>query len=67
MAHGDLATSGARGSAMEALTLGEAIYRPMSARCHLQDTGVEADLGGDQGRETALLNEAHLDSCLAPN
>jgi hypothetical protein len=55
------------GRLWKALTLGEAIYRPMSARYHLQYTCVEADLGGDQGRETALLDEAHLDGCLAPN
>jgi hypothetical protein len=67
VAHGHLATEGPRGAAVEALTLGEAICRPMSVRCHLRSAGEGADLGGDQGRETALLDEAHLDGCLAAN
>jgi hypothetical protein len=44
-----------------ALTLGEAIWRPVLACYHVRNAGLQADLGGDQGRKTALLDEAHLD------
>jgi hypothetical protein len=61
IAPADLANVDVRSSAMEALTLGEAIWRPLSARDCGRNAGVVADLGRDQGRETALLDEAHLD------
>jgi hypothetical protein len=34
-----------------------------SARCAIRRAALEADLGRDEGRETALLHEAHLDGC----
>lgn len=43
-----------------ALTLGEAICRALSARCATGGAGRKRYLGGDEGRETALGNEAHL-------
>lgn len=43
------------------LTLGEAIWRAVSVLLAMRAVGVEAYLGGDQGGESAALDEAHLD------
>jgi hypothetical protein len=60
VADAHLAIMDSRGSAVEALTLGEAICKTMSAHISRQKADVGADLGRNQGRETALLDEAHL-------
>jgi len=39
----------------------------MSVRRGGRRVGMQADLGRDQGRETALLDKAHLDGWLAVN
>jgi hypothetical protein len=45
----------------KALTLGEAIWGGWSVPWAIGGVHRRAYLGGDEGRETALLHEAHLD------